>query len=64
MLLSIADRVFVIGATNRPNDLDLALRRPGRFDREIEVGIPNEKQREAILTVLLKNTSNSLSEVC
>jgi SpoVK/Ycf46/Vps4 family AAA+-type ATPase len=32
------DRVLIIGATNRPNALDQALRRPGRFDREIEIG--------------------------
>lgn len=33
-----ADRIVVLGATNRPNALDEALRRPGRFDREIEIG--------------------------
>ncbi len=33
-------KVVVIGATNRPNALDPAIRRPGRFDREIEIGIP------------------------
>jgi AAA family ATPase len=33
------DRVFVIAATNRPNEIDDALRRPGRFDREFEIGI-------------------------
>lgn len=32
------DRIIIIGATNRPNALDQALRRPGRFDREIEIG--------------------------
>lgn len=35
-----AERVFVIAATNRPNSVDPALRRPGRFDREIEIGAP------------------------
>src|SRR5581483_2289819 len=34
----IHDRAVIIGATNRPNALDQALRRPGRFDREIEIG--------------------------
>ncbi|KAF0684899.1 Aste57867_23143 [Aphanomyces stellatus] len=44
--------VLIIGATNRPNDLDPALRRAGRFDREICLGIPDERARERILTVL------------
>ena len=44
-------RVVVIGATNRPNALDPALRRPGRFDREIEIGVPNKKGRLEILQI-------------
>ncbi|XP_074629859.1 nuclear valosin-containing protein-like isoform X1 [Acropora palmata] len=44
-------RVVVIGATNRPDSLDPALRRAGRFDREISMGIPDEKARERILRV-------------
>src|SRR4030043_524263 len=41
--------VIVIGATNRVNAIDPALRRPGRFDREIQIGIPNKKGRQKIL---------------
>ncbi len=44
-------KVVVIGATNRPNALDPALRRPGRFDREIEMGIPNKVGRLQILQI-------------
>jgi len=44
-------KVVVIGATNRINDLDEALRRPGRFDREIEIGIPDRDGRREILTI-------------
>ncbi|MCQ5375023.1 MAG: CDC48 family AAA ATPase [Methanomassiliicoccales archaeon] len=44
-------KVVVIGATNRPNALDPALRRPGRFDREIEIGIPNRNGRLEILQI-------------
>ncbi|CAK9276146.1 unnamed protein product [Sphagnum jensenii] len=47
--------VVVIGATNRPDSLDPALRRPGRFDREIALGIPDEDARERILVVLASN---------
>ncbi|NPA22531.1 MAG: CDC48 family AAA ATPase [Candidatus Micrarchaeota archaeon] len=43
--------VVVIGATNRPDDIDEALRRPGRFDREIEIGIPDTKGRLEILKI-------------
>ena len=44
-------KVVVIGATNRPNALDPALRRPGRFDREIEIGVPNKDGRLQILQI-------------
>ena len=44
-------RVVVIGATNRPNALDPALRRPSRFDREIEIGVPNKQGRLEILQI-------------
>ncbi|MEM3692981.1 MAG: CDC48 family AAA ATPase [Candidatus Bathyarchaeia archaeon] len=43
--------IVVIGATNRPNALDPALRRPGRFDREIEIGIPDKNGRLEILQI-------------
>ncbi|RGB28941.1 P-loop containing nucleoside triphosphate hydrolase protein, partial [Rhizophagus diaphanus] len=42
-------RLIVIAATNRPNVIDPALRRPGRFDREVGVDVPNEKARQRIL---------------
>jgi transitional endoplasmic reticulum ATPase len=44
-------KVVVIGATNRPNALDPALRRPGRFDREIEIGVPNKDGRLQVLQI-------------
>ncbi|MHA2203561.1 MAG: CDC48 family AAA ATPase, partial [Candidatus Hodarchaeales archaeon] len=49
----LSDRgdVVVIGATNRVNALDPAIRRGGRFDREIEIGIPNKHGREEILLI-------------
>ena len=43
--------VIVIGATNRPSALDPALRRPGRFDREIEIGVPDKQGRNEILQI-------------
>ncbi|MCQ2079149.1 MAG: CDC48 family AAA ATPase [archaeon] len=43
--------VIVIGATNREDSIDPALRRPGRFDREIEIGVPSRQGRENILGV-------------
>ena len=48
-------RVVVIGATNRPNAIDPALRRPGRFDREIEIGVPNNQGRLEILQIHTRN---------
>ena len=44
-------QVIVIGATNRPNAVDPALRRPGRFDREIEIGVPDKRSRMEILLI-------------
>jgi ribosome biogenesis ATPase len=46
--------VCVIGATNRPDSLDAALRRAGRFDREISLGMPDVDAREAILKMMVK----------
>ena len=47
--------VIVIAATNRPDSLDAALRRGGRFDKEINLGVPNEVVREQILRALTKD---------
>src|SRR5579884_3044538 len=49
--ISSRGKLVVIGATNRPNAIDPALRRPGRFDREIEIGIPDEQGRLEILNI-------------
>jgi len=49
--LSGRGNVIVIGATNRPSALDPALRRPGRFDREIEIGVPDKQGRNEILQI-------------
>ena len=48
-------KVIVIGASNRPNSLDPALRRPGRFDREISIGVPNKRSRLNILKIHARN---------
>lgn len=47
--------VMVIAATNRPNVIESALRRPGRFDRELEIAIPDEEGREEILKIKTKD---------
>ncbi|MFC1768660.1 CDC48 family AAA ATPase [Nanoarchaeota archaeon] len=60
-LLSLMDglqsrgKVVVIAATNAPNILDPALRRPGRFDREIEIGVPDKEGRHKILKIHTRN---------
>ena len=50
-------RIILVGATNRPNQIDIALRRPGRLDREIHVPVPNEHDRLLILRNLLPEAS-------
>lgn len=55
------NRVVVIGATNRPNALDEALRRPGRFDREVEIGIPTAEARLSIFTTIMSKIPHHLS---
>jgi transitional endoplasmic reticulum ATPase len=61
MLLTLMDgvkgrgQIVVIGATNRPNSLDPALRRFGRFDREIELTVPDQEGRMEILAIHTKN---------
>lgn len=50
-----------MAATNRPDALDPALRRPGRLDREIEIGIPNARDREDIMKTLLKTVPHSVT---
>ncbi|KAJ2716842.1 AAA+-type ATPase [Coemansia spiralis] len=56
------DRVVVIGATNRPDAIDPALRRPGRLDREIEIPIPTREARRSILAKKLAPMPHALSE--
>ncbi len=48
-------KVIVLAATNRPNAIDEALRRPGRFDREIEIGVPDKNGRKEILKIHTRN---------
>ena len=53
--MSSRGQVIVIGATNRQNAIDPALRRPGRFDREIEIGVPDRNSRKEILQIHTRN---------
>lgn len=54
-LASSKETVIVLGATNRPDSLDPALRRAGRFDREIEIGVPSMEAREESAGSLLRS---------
>ncbi|XP_018416623.1 PREDICTED: spermatogenesis-associated protein 5 isoform X3 [Nanorana parkeri] len=54
-------RLLVLGATNRPHSLDPALRRPGRFDKEIEIGVPNSQGRLDILRRILLKVPHQLA---
>lgn len=69
--LGSGGRVVVVGATNRPNSIDPALRRPGRFDQEVEIGIPDVAARTDILRKQLQRmnaekcalTENDICEI-
>lgn len=55
-------QVIIIGATNRPDSIDPALRRPGRFDREFYFPLPNLKSREEILNIHMNKWDNKLDD--
>ncbi|KAG8454106.1 hypothetical protein GDO86_000663, partial [Hymenochirus boettgeri] len=55
-------QLLVLGATNRPHSLDPALRRPGRFDKEIEISVPNAHERLDIVKKTLRNVPHKLKE--
>ncbi|CAN8279633.1 unnamed protein product [Cochlearia groenlandica] len=60
--ISRDDGIVVIAATNRPDSIEPALRRPGRLDREIEIGVPSSSQRFHILRIILSGMQHSLSD--
>ena len=62
--LKPSSNVMVIAATNRPNVIESALRRPGRFDRELEVIIPDEDGRHEILKIETKDMEMSKGSIC
>ncbi|KAK4281981.1 hypothetical protein QN277_013417 [Acacia crassicarpa] len=55
--------LLVIAATNRPDNIEPALRRPGRFDKEIEIGVPSPYQRLDMLLTLLSEVDHTLTEI-
>ncbi|KAF5191425.1 Atp-dependent zinc metalloprotease ftsh [Thalictrum thalictroides] len=56
------DGILIIAASNRPDSIDPALRRPGRLDKEIEIGVPSPMQRLDILNSLLHDLDHSLED--
>ncbi|XP_071687523.1 calmodulin-interacting protein 111-like [Rutidosis leptorrhynchoides] len=61
--ISRTESLLVIAATNRPDSIEPALRRPGRLDREIEIGVPSPSQRYDILLALLNEKEHRLSDM-
>ncbi|XP_071723715.1 calmodulin-interacting protein 111-like [Rutidosis leptorrhynchoides] len=61
--ISRSDGVLVVAATNRPDSIEPALRRPGRLDKEIEIGVPSPKQRLDILYTILRKMEHSLADL-
>lgn len=59
--IDASSSVMVLAATNIPNAVDSALRRPGRFDKEVEIGIPTASSRADILNLSLAKIPNNLS---
>ena len=63
MTLNQRPRIVIIGTTSRIDSIDNSLRRPGRFDKEIEFQIPGPLQRAEIIKTLLNSTNHSLNDV-
>lgn len=61
--LDKSERVFVLAATNRPNDISDMLRQPGRFDLEINIPVPTSESRRQILNAILNDFTHSLSKM-
>lgn len=60
---TFAGQVIVIGATNRPDSVDPALRRPGRFDREFYFPLPNKEARKKIISINTRKWQPPLEDV-